>query len=183
MADRTIIRLVTGDAISAMVPGELGYDGAGKLILAGFAGIPVVAGTSPVSSVAGRTGAVTLTTADISGLDSAATHPASDFATPTDTATRLAKASNLSDLASVPTARTNLGLGGAALLDVGTVAGKVAAGDDSRIVAAVQTITKAGLATTTDVPAGRAAVVKDTLGGTVRLVFNDAGTLKGVALT
>lgn len=35
--------------------------------------------TAPVTSVAGRTGAIVLTTADISGLGSAATHAASDF--------------------------------------------------------------------------------------------------------
>jgi hypothetical protein len=46
------------------------------------------------------------------------------------------RASNLSDLSSASTARTNLGLGAAAVLNVGTTAGTVAAGDDSRIVAA-----------------------------------------------
>lgn len=50
----------------------------------------------------------------------------------------LSPANNLSDLASVVTARTNLGLGGAALLNVGTVAGTVVAGNDSRITSALQ---------------------------------------------
>ena len=38
-------------------------------------------------------------------------------------------ASNLGDLGNVPTARTNLGLGGAAILNLGTITGTVAAGD------------------------------------------------------
>lgn len=44
---------------------------------------------------------------------------------------------NLSDLDSIPKAREALKLKGASLLDVGTAAGTVAAGDDSRIVNAV----------------------------------------------
>lgn len=50
----------------------------------------------------------------------------------------LLAANNLSDLLSASTARTNLGLGGAALLSVGTTTGTVAAGDDSRIAGAAQ---------------------------------------------
>ncbi|HDR2511728.1 TPA: phage tail protein [Enterobacter ludwigii] len=45
---------------------------------------------------------------------------------------------NLSDVADKARARNNLGLKGAAVLDVGTTAGTVAAGDDSRITGALQ---------------------------------------------
>lgn len=46
---------------------------------------------------------------------------------------KLDKAQNLNDLNNKTTARTNLGLKGAAVLDVGTSAGTVAAGNDSRL--------------------------------------------------
>jgi hypothetical protein len=48
------------------------------------------------------------------------------------------RSQNLADLTSASTARTNLGLGGAATLNVGTTAGTVAAGDDARVTGAAQ---------------------------------------------
>lgn len=50
----------------------------------------------------------------------------------------LTKSGNLAGLADKPTARSNLDLGNSSTLSVGTTAGTVAAGDDSRIVGAIQ---------------------------------------------
>ncbi|HHB1703040.1 TPA: hypothetical protein ACN9VU_004691, partial [Yersinia enterocolitica] len=58
---------------------------------------------------------------------------------------------NLSDLQSTSTARTNLGLGGAAVLNVGTTVGTVAAGDDPRITASL--LKANNLSDLTNVPA------------------------------
>jgi len=71
------------------------------------------------------------------------------WATPSTTdTTKLAIASNLSDLNNAGTARTNLGLGGAATLNVGTTSGTVAAGDDSRFSNAATALTAVAVQTT-----------------------------------
>jgi hypothetical protein len=73
--------------------------------------------------------------------------------------------------------RTAMGLGGAALLNVGVGAGKVAAGDDSRIVGAVQTSrTIAGLALSSDISAAALNTALGTSSGLgVRSEIGDAG--------
>lgn len=118
-----------------------------------------------VTSVAGRIGAVTLTSADLTdataagrallddanaatqratlGLGSAATQASSAFEPAGAVSTHAAVTAgahgisafgaSLVDDADATAARSTLGLGGAAVLNVGTTAGTVAAGNDSRL--------------------------------------------------
>lgn len=77
-----------------------------------------LASAGAVTSVNGETGDVVLDAADV-GAD------------PVGTAAALVD--DLSGVTDAATARSNLGLGGAAVLNVGTTAGTVAAGDDPRL--------------------------------------------------
>jgi alpha-tubulin suppressor-like RCC1 family protein len=67
-------------------------------------------------------------------------------------------ANNLSDVASISTSRDNLGLGDAAVKDVGTAAGTVAAGDDARFAAlAADKVAKSGDTMTGDLTISKAS--------------------------
>lgn len=102
-------------------------------------------GQVPLVGAAGAGAGVALSSTDASVTNArtptahAATHAVagSDPVSPASIGA-LKASNNLSDVTTVATARTNLGLGGAAVLNVGTATGTVAAGDDSRITGAAQ---------------------------------------------
>ena len=114
------------------------------------------------------------------GLGTASTAASGDFQPIDSDLTAIAALSTTSygraflALADAATARTNLGLGDSATLSVGTTAGTVAAGDDSRITGAVpkSTVTTAG-----DLiyGTGNAAVSRLGIGSALQVLRTNAG--------
>jgi hypothetical protein len=98
-----------------------------------------VSGGGAVSSVAGKTGAVTLTNSDISGLGVLATKSTSGTA-------------DITTFLRGDGAWT--ALGGAAALDVGTTGETVAAGNDSRLTGAVQNVGSDNITNIVSISAG-----------------------------
>ena len=115
--------------------------------------------SAPVTSVNAKTGAVTLVASDV-GADASGAAAAAQAAS-------LQISNNLSDLNSASTARTNLGLGDSATLNVGTIAGTVAAGNDSRLTAASTAVQS----------------VNGKTGTSVTLAASDVGAIKGTEAT
>ena len=115
--------------------------GTGTVDISSLVPVPAPDGGSSsggaVASVNGKTGVVVLTYADVDAEPEGAvaahasgTDPHGDRAWANGVF--LAKGSNLTDLTDASAARTALGLGNSATRAVGTTAGTVAAGDDSR---------------------------------------------------
>lgn len=113
--------------------GPTGATGAtGAVGARGPQGVPGASGTGGSGSITvnGHTGSTIVLTATDVGADAAG---AAAAVTTASASTYTRKDANLTDLVSASAARTALGLGGAAVLSVGTAAGTVAAGNDSRL--------------------------------------------------
>jgi lysophospholipase L1-like esterase len=104
----------------------------------GIANTALLETTAGAQAKADTAQAAAISTAAADATSKVSTHTAAGdpHGDRADAATKyLAKTSNLADLPSPATARTSLGLGGAATLSVGTTVGTVAAGDDIRFTA------------------------------------------------
>lgn len=122
--------------------------------------------TDSVTSVAGRTGVVTLSNTDISGLGTMATETASNY---------LTKAGNLSGLASASTSRTNLGLGsGDSVTFANTTTGALTA--SKAVTGGVSTVTDGS---TLSIDASLGNHFRVTLAGASRTLANPTNPTNG----
>jgi hypothetical protein len=93
--------------------------------------------SSAVTSVNTKTGPVTLTSSDVGAYSASSGATLASRVTDVESG-RLLVENNLSDLDDAGASRINLGLGAAALRNVGTTSGTVADGGDARITGAAQ---------------------------------------------
>jgi hypothetical protein len=140
-----------GSNLNLVLPGDNGLsgqvlqtDGAGNLTWASVSSaggtVNSVTASSPLSSSGGVNPNISIAqaTASANGYLSSSDWSAFNSKQAALGFTPLNPANNLSDVSSASTARSNLGLGSAASLSVGTTSGTVAAGDDARITGALQ---------------------------------------------
>lgn len=135
-----ILTLPTDDGANGQI---LQTDGSGNLTWANAGGggsVNSVSANGPLSSTGGADPVISITQANATTAGYLSSGDWSSFNSKQAALgfTPLNPANNLSELPNLVVARTNLGLGGAAVLSVGTVAGTVAAGDDARITGALQ---------------------------------------------
>lgn len=156
----TALYAQTGDIVQSLsgtyVPVSAKGAANGVATLGGDGKVPAgqlpASSAPPVTSVNTKTGAVVLSAADVNAYSISSGNTLASRITAVETG-RLLTANNLSDVADTGTARTNLGLGAAALRNVGTTSGTVADGADTRITGAAQKASN--LADLTDPAAAR----------------------------
>ncbi|MEU1673394.1 hypothetical protein ABZ752_15355 [Streptomyces roseifaciens] len=127
-ASTTVVALPSVARVEPATGTGTSYDPAGTaatLVAAHSADTTDVHGIANAAALETQSGAAAKVTAHAAASDPHGDRAYADL--------KLARASNLSDLLSASASRTNLGLGTAAVANVGTSPGTVAAGDDSRL--------------------------------------------------